>query len=123
QTHRDSFAIAFEEDEIRARIGEMREDHINDQQLRERYDIKDSREWKLQDARKELRQIEHWEKDVTGCLYRPFDTRPCYFSDIVMDRPRRELMDHVVHKGNLVMGVGRQGQAVNDPVWSLMTVS
>jgi predicted helicase len=40
-----------------------------------------------------------------------------------MDRPRRELIDHVARRGNICLGIGRQGVAVNDPQWSLVSVS
>jgi predicted helicase len=40
-----------------------------------------------------------------------------------MDRPRREMLDHVANKKNLCLGLGRQGIAVQDPVWSLVAIS
>ncbi len=46
-----------------------------------------------------------------------------FFNKLVVDRPRRELLDHVAKKKNLCLGVGRQGIAVNDSIWSLITVS
>jgi predicted helicase len=42
---------------------------------------------------------------------------------VVMDYPRRELQNNVLGKENLCIGIGRQGIAVNDPLWSLLTVS
>jgi len=63
-----------------------------------------------------------WKK-ITSCLYRPFDIRHCYFSNVAMDYPRRELQTHVFRKDNFCIGFGRQGIAVNDAMWSLMCVS
>ena len=40
-----------------------------------------------------------------------------------MDRPRRELKQHVAGRDNLCLGIGRQGLAVNDAVWHLVAVS
>jgi predicted helicase len=57
------------------------------------------------------------------CLYRPFDFRHCYFSQVAMDYPRRELLDHVAGRENLCLGFGRQGLAVNDPQWSLVAIA
>jgi len=57
------------------------------------------------------------------CTYRPFDFRPCYFGTAAMDFPRRELLEHVAGRGNLCLGLGRQGVAVQDPVWSLVSTS
>lgn len=40
-----------------------------------------------------------------------------------MDYPRKELKNHVANKDNICLGVGRQGLAVNDPHWSLVTIA
>ena len=45
---------------------------------------------------------------MTTCLYRPFDWRPCYFSEVSMDYPRRDLVDHVFCRKNLCVLVPRQ---------------
>lgn len=40
-----------------------------------------------------------------------------------MDYPRREFLDHVAHRKNLCIGVGRQGQAIDEDQWSLVHCS
>lgn len=40
-----------------------------------------------------------------------------------MAYPRYDVMQHVVSYENILLGVGRQGLAVNDPIWNLVTVS
>ena len=85
--------------------------------------VNDNKDWSIREARKSLRQDHNWQESLITCLYRPFDWRYCYFSTVAMDRPRRELIKHVAKKRNLCLGVGRQGIAVNDPQWSLVSVS
>jgi len=123
QTHRDHFAIDFGRADLRCRIFDMRDPALPDHAFAAKYGFEPGQAWDLRDARRRIRNVENWEEALTDCLYRPFDFRPCYLSDIVMDRPRRELMDHVEGKDNLCLGLGRQGLAVNDPVWSLVTCS
>jgi predicted helicase len=123
QTHRDDFAIAFEQQTIEERILEMRDSEISDHQFANKYDLKDNRDWKLAKNRKILQENDNWQNDITSCLYRPFDSRYCYFSTIAMDYPRRELQNHVTGKDNMCLGLGRQGIAVGDSIWSLMTIS
>jgi hypothetical protein len=108
QTHRDSFAIAFERDEMRQRIEQMRDPNVSDEALRERYDLRDNRDWKLAQARKALQADTEWQESLITCLYRPFDWRSCYFSTVTMDYPRRELLDHVARRKNLCLNVVRQ---------------
>jgi predicted helicase len=123
QTHRDHFAVDFEEKNIITRFQEMRDNNLTNEEFSTKYDIKDNRDWQLDKARKLIRSDHQWQDKIIRCLYRPFDFRQCYFSYVAMDYPRKELIDHVFKKDNLCLGIGRQGIAVNDPIWSLMLVS
>ena len=108
QTHRDKFSIAFDETELRTRLDEMRDVLVSDTDFAARYALKDSQGWKLAEARKAICEDPDWENKITACLYRPFDWRHCYFSKKIMDRPRRELLDHVFSKENCCILVPRQ---------------
>lgn len=123
QTHRDQFAIAFDEDEMQRRIAALRDQSLSDDELRRCYDVSDSAGWQLPTARQRIREATDWQDAFSRCMYRPFDWRSCYFSELTMDRPRRELLDHVLGRPNLCLGVGRQGMAVSEPRWSLVTSS
>jgi len=123
QTHRDGFAIDFDRNAIWERIEQMRHEDISDHEFAQKYGVHDNRDWKLKKAREMIRTDENWEDMIIECLYRPFDKRNCYFSEVAMDYPRRELQDHVAGKENISLGLGRQGIAVNDPQWSLISVS
>ena len=123
QTHRDHFAIDFDKDELLSRMQEMFDRDTSDHDYSQKYLLKDNRDWNLGDARKELRSDSEWQNKLINCLYRPFDKRPCYFATASMDYPRRELINHVANKNNLCLGLGRQGIAVNDPEWALISIS
>ena len=51
QTHRDKFAIAFGEIELRESLEEMRDSSISDNEFASKYGLKDNLDWKLSDAR------------------------------------------------------------------------
>lgn len=108
QTHRDTFAVDFESEAIYARLQEMHSRELSDEEYREKYDLRDNRDWQLTKARGILRGNRDWEKDLILCDYRPFDRRYCYFSEIAMDYPRRELLQHVANKPNLCVNTMRQ---------------
>jgi len=110
QTHRDHFAIAFTSEEMEQRTSDMRNSFISDIELRQKYNLKDNRDWKLSEARQQARNTSHKEV-VLDCQYRPFDVRPSYFSYEAMDYPRRELIDHVAGRRNLCLNVCRQTKA------------
>lgn len=123
QTHRDSFAIAFDRDVLTVRIKAVLDSRLSDQQLLQKYDLKESSGWQVANTRDKLRKKKDWKSRLIKCLYRPFDERYCYFSKVVIDRPRKKLKDHVAGKENICIGLGRQGLAVNDPIWYLVSIS
>ena len=112
QSHRDAFAVSFDKREIEARLTALRSPQFTDDHLRQKFSLQDNRDWKLARVRKELQERDDWHKPITRCLYRPFDKRWCYFDEIAMDYPRRELKRHVATAENLVMCLMRQTRAL-----------
>ena len=110
QTHRDRFAVDFERGQLHQRLEEMYNTTLSDLQYAEKYELADSPSWQLAEARQQLRQDKLWENRLIRCLYRPFDRRYCYFSDVVIDRPRTELRQHML-QSNLSLNVTRQTKA------------
>ena len=130
QTHRDDFAIAFEREVMKKRIDDLRDRHVTDEDIRERYKIKEGRRkkakvqqaetgdddendtsaWNLADARASIQKKSAGEisNRLVECAYRPFDLRSCFYGTELMDRPRRELIDHVLNRSNLQLLVSRQ---------------
>ena len=76
--------------------------------MRDKYGLKDNRDWQLAISRNDLRANNEWQKAIIECAYRPFDNRYCYFSYAAMDYPRRELLDHVAWRENICLLVSRQ---------------
>ncbi len=108
QTHRDHFAVAFNREEIAQRIKDMRNTQISTDRLRQRYRLRDNRDWQLNNVRTDVQSITDWEQYIIECAYRVFDKRYCYFDEIAMDYPRRELKDHVAWKENISLLASRQ---------------
>ncbi|WP_119390703.1 type ISP restriction/modification enzyme [Taklimakanibacter lacteus] len=108
QTHRDHFAVGFDYADMENRFREMRSAALSDDEYRERFKLRDNRDWNLADARKALRSDADWQQGLVDCLYRPFDWRTCYFSEVAMDYPRREIRQHVLGKNNICILTSRQ---------------
>lgn len=107
QSHRDHFAIDVDEVQLRNRIVELLSTARTDEELRNLYKLEDNTDWQLTRARNMVRADKDWEQHVTRCLYRPFDWRWCYFSTIAMDRPRKELQQHML-RPNVSLNMVRQ---------------
>ncbi len=123
QTHRDSFAIAYEKSDIQHRVKDMLDKSVTDQNLREKYNIRDNRDWHISEARTLLRAVNNPTQSVILCSYRPFDARWCFFGYEFMDYPRKDFLEHCHLKSNIILGVGRAGNAVPERPWELVTIA
>ena len=123
KTHRDHYAVSFNDAEMQMRISELLDEEYEDASLLSKYDLKNSQSWSLNNTRKQMAIIETPYEPITECLYRPFDFRTCYLDYGLMDRPRPELIEHVKNKNNLCLGVSKAGMAVPERPWELAICS
>ena len=115
KSHRDHFAFAFDADEIKARINQLIDKKISTESLREKYNLKDTRDWSLESARTALRHKHSFNQFLKPCLYRPFDTRWCYYGKETMELHRPEVMRHMLAGRNVALSVSRS--ATGQPSW------
>jgi hypothetical protein len=99
-TARDHFVIDLDETALRNRIMQFRNLNVDDDFIRQSYELKDTRGWKLENARKELAKDENWASYFEKILYRPFDVRHIYYTQKMVDWPRLEIMPNML-KENL----------------------
>ncbi|MBQ7530850.1 MAG: DNA methyltransferase, partial [Paludibacteraceae bacterium] len=104
-SHRDNFAIAYTEIEAQKHIADFSNQAISDEVIREKYDIKDNRDWHLSDARKSMKGTE---KPIR-CLYRPFDYRYMLYGDYAFDYSRPLLNDNLL-KENVALVATKQNR-------------
>ena len=107
-THRDHFAVAFNKDEIKDRIRNLLTEEYTDDELKDKYLLKDNRDWQLNKSRKLLKNIENIDEFITECLYRPFDIRYCFLNKVAMDYPRNEIVNNVINRQNICLLLPRQ---------------
>jgi len=108
KTHRDHFVLGFDQSSIRSRIEDFKNLNILDGVIRDRYNLADTRDWKLSKKRRSLAGDLQWEKYFTKCLYRPFDFRDYYHNENVVELLRQEVMHHVDSKENFGIITTRQ---------------
>ena len=80
---------------------------ISDDEIKRKFNLKDKKFWKLKDARKKVMENSEWKKYVTKILYRPFDIRWIFYHDALIERSRKEVMQHML-KENLSICFMRQ---------------
>jgi len=102
---RDALVINFDEATLRARIADFLNPANSDQRVRTRYfgttrrrdrEPGDSGDWDMKEKRKAIQEDPDRDTAFERCLYRPFDERPIFYHPDALDRPRRDLMRHLL---------------------------
>jgi len=120
-TARDNFAIAFDKDELQDRISQFQNvQGLPDEVLAQAYGLKDKAGWSLSDARMCIQAEKAPQAKIHPILYRPFDVRYIFYHEAVVERPRPEVMRHMLAGENLAVMTCRQ---LSQPQWSHALVS
>lgn len=109
-TLHDEFAISFEREQPRKLIADLLDIKINDDGLRQKYKVADSRDWKLAACRKQLSNTskEEIESKINLCIYRPFDYRWIILHNSIVTYPRWETTRQFLYSNSLGFAANRQ---------------
>jgi type I restriction-modification system DNA methylase subunit len=97
KTHRDKLALSRSKESLKSNLKmltSLSQDNP-DESILEEFKIKKSNDWKLDAARDELRYEGIIEHKIRKYNYRPFDIRWIYYSNILVTRPRGELVEDI----------------------------
>ncbi|MFH1196066.1 MAG: type ISP restriction/modification enzyme [bacterium] len=98
KTHRDDFVIAFEKKELIGRLNQLKAAMYDDDFLKKQYKLEDNGDWNFHDARERFFKDGDWKERIIDVHYKPFDFRKIFFADYMINRPRFEVMKHVLKK-------------------------
>lgn len=107
KTHRDHFVFDFDDTTLKKRLYEFRDLSIPDNEISKKYELKDTRDWKLRKSRQDLANLETWKSHFCKALFKPFDIRFYYHHECVVELPRTEVMKHL-QKSNISLITTRQ---------------
>ena len=97
KTHRDDFVIAFNASEIENRLRQFKNMKFPKEFIQEAYSLKETASFNINNARKKVNIDLNLNERITQISYRPFDSRFIIYSDDLVDRPRREVMQHMLN--------------------------
>jgi hypothetical protein len=97
-TARDKFVIGFDKNEIKNRIMQFRNLSLHDDTIKQAYNLKNTRGWKLSSAREKIASDDNWDSYYQNILYRPFDIRTIYYTNTMVDWGRPEVMRHIMEE-------------------------
>jgi predicted helicase len=104
-TSRDNFVISADNAELENRIRMFRNEDIPDSAIKQAFDLKENKRWKVKTARKKVQQDNVWESKIKPIIYRPFDQQWIFYNDAVVERPRREVMRHITQENLALVGM------------------
>jgi predicted helicase len=116
-TARDHFVVDLDKEALLERIGDFANLKKSDADIRathfagcgsDKYPDGDTRGWKVPEARRRVAGDKKWKERVRICSYRPFDERPVYWADWMVDWPRPEVSGHMLAGSNVAFHVCRQ---------------
>ena len=116
-TARDHFVVDLDKEALLERIGDFANLKKSDADIRathfagcgsDKYPDGDTRGWKIPEARRRVAGDKKWKERVRICSYRPFDERPVYWADWMVDWPRPEVSGHMLAGNNVAFHVCRQ---------------
>ena len=108
QTHRDNFAIDFDIQTLRNRIKDFGNSEIGDEELKNTYNINETGTWQLSKQRLLFNKDKDTRNYISKTAYRPFDDRYAILNPIICDRPRPEILQHILSRDNLCLLNSRQ---------------
>ncbi len=95
-TSRDKLVIDFDSSSLKNKILMLKNKALEDELLLETFKLRNTKRWNIGEAREKLRaEKENIEEKIRNILYRPFDVRKIYYSDILIERSRKDLMTHM----------------------------
>ena len=105
-TSRDKFVLDFDKKTLKKRVADFIDPDTSDDDAREKH-LTPRDKLPISQARKALRSDKQRSQAFTRCLYRPFDTRPLFYHDAVIERSRRKVMRHMLETGNIGLSTTR----------------
>ena len=117
-SQQDEFAISFNDKEIKAKITKLIESN-NEEELRSHYKLCTTNQWDYSRAKKELKDGS-WIKNLSDCVFRPFDLRRTVFDRNVVSILRDRVMGNLRKSNNLALISSR---VVNDSKFAHVFIS
>lgn len=105
KTHRDDFVIDFDRYDLGERMVYFFDKKNTNEQVRQKFALKDNRDWSLEASRKDNHYIS---ESIQPINYRPFDTRFIYYDNRLIDFGREKVMQHLLRLNNYCLIVCRQ---------------
>ncbi len=118
-TSRDSFSIAISQNGLQQRFSQFTNQNIDDEVIASTYSLKDKSNWKLEKARRALKNVD-FVNIVKQISYRPFDDRFILYNSNLVERMRYDTMHHMFEEN---VGLIARRQQLSDKICNYFFIS
>jgi predicted helicase len=119
-TARDEFVIDFDKKRLENRIAQLSNKTQDDQVIAQAFNLNDKSNWKLSDARKQIKELDDLESNIYPIQYRPFDIRYIFYHESLVERSRRDVMRHMLENN---LGINMVRQVKTGDTWQHCLIS
>lgn len=102
-TSRDAFVIDKNKSSLEKRLQAFFE--LEPETLKSTFELKENKSWKISDAKAKAEEFSI--NSIYPISYRPFDTQHIYYHDALLERSRREVMQHLLDGNNIGLVTAR----------------
>lgn len=113
QKHWDGFCIVENKNKLANKLLEFSIETMTDEEISKKYGVKPTTDFNIKKAQTELAKNDI-NTEIIRCTYRPFEERYIFLDNVIVDRPKKELLLHSKNKENIILGIGRQGLAIGE---------
>jgi len=121
-TARDGFVVDCEKKALERRIIEFINPKIDDNVIKQVYDLTEDENWKIGVQREKIRNDYDWKECLVRVLYRPFDIRWVFYHDEMIERSRKDIMRNMI-KENIALCIGRQSSVIGSDIYDIVFIS
>jgi len=100
-TARDALVLDYDRNALENRVKAFVS--AEPQDVQNCFGLRNKANWTVSSAQKALHKDAHWDESLIPCLYRPFDLRWLFYHDALIERPRREVVSHMLQRENLAL--------------------
>ncbi len=96
-TGRDDFVISMTRYEAQEKLDHFVNSQTSDTFMSQHYGLNSSKSWSLTQARLHMQRDDQRDNKIVPFSFHPFDKRVIIYAESIMERPRKETMEHMLY--------------------------
>lgn len=109
---RDNLVFNFSIEGLKQKISTFINSKLTNKEIEQKFGIKDTSGWSLDNARKYTTSLKEWEAYIEIASYRPFDNRYIFYHPQMLEGARQQIMQNMLTGDNVGLVVNKQFKVI-----------